>query len=105
MQVAEAPLVTVPTTEQLVDLEREVQRLIERKRRTDLHIIHLEARIHAVETSFLKETAHFGAIMTGLEGYLALAGSARLRTTRYQRIGEDALCYLCLFFAGAGSAL
>lgn len=58
----------------MVDLEKEIQRLVERKRRTDLHIIDLEARIHAVETSFLRETVHFGAIMNGLEGYLSAVG-------------------------------
>jgi len=74
--VAETPLVVVPTTEQLIDLEREIQRLLERKRRTDLHIIDLEARIHAVETSFLKETAYFGAVMNGLDGYLTAASAS-----------------------------
>lgn len=74
--MAEAPLAVAPTTEQLIDLEREIQRLLERKRRTDLHIIDLEARIHAVETSFLRETAYFGAIMNGLDGYLAAVGAS-----------------------------
>lgn len=61
---------TVPTTEQLLDLEKEIQRLIDRKRKTDLHIIDLEARIHAVETEYCKETSVFGSIINGLEGYL-----------------------------------
>ena len=74
--MAEAPLAVVPTTEQLIDLEREIQRLLERKRRADLNIIDLEARIHAVETSFLRETAYFGTIMNGLDGYLAAVGAS-----------------------------
>lgn len=61
---------TVPTTEQLVDLEKDIQRLIERKRRIDQHIVDLEARIYAVETDYLRETAQFGCILNGLEGYL-----------------------------------
>lgn len=73
VKVAEAPLVIVPTTEQLVDLEREIQRLIERKRKTDLHIIDLEARIHAVETEYFRETSIFGSIVNSLEGYLGSA--------------------------------
>lgn len=60
-----------------MDLEREVHRLIEQKRRTDLHIVDLEARIHAAETSLLRETAHFGPIIDGLDSYLAaVTGSA-----------------------------
>lgn len=88
----------VPTTEELIDLEKEIQRLVERKRRTDLHIIDLEARIHAVETSFLRETAHFGAVMNGLEGYLsavsgtgALGGISNGRKAREQIRDADRL--------------
>ena len=88
----------VPTTEELVDLEKEIQRLIERKRRTDLHIIDLEARIHAVETSLLRETAHFGAIVNGLEGYLsavsgvgAASGASSGRRAREQARDADRL--------------
>ena len=78
MQVPDVPLAVVPTTEQLVDLEREIQRLIEKKRRTDLHIIDLEARIHAVETEYFRETAMFGSLLGGLEGYLgATSGTPR----------------------------
>lgn len=86
VRVAEAPLVVVPTTEQLVDLEKEIQRLVERKRWTDLHIIDLEARIHAVETEYLRETAQFGSIATGLEGYLD-AGASTAQTPSSARRG------------------
>lgn len=76
----------MPTTEQLLDLEKEIQRLIEKKRRTDLHIIDLEARIHAVEGDYFRETALFGSLVNGLEGYLATNSSSvpqgRRNTTR-----------------------
>lgn len=51
-----------------------MHRLIERKRRTDLRIIDLEARIHATESSLLKEVSQYGPIFNGLEGYLAVGG-------------------------------
>lgn len=70
VQVAETPLAKVPTTEELLDLEKEIHRLLEKKRRTDLHIIDLEARIHALETEYLRETSTFGPLFSGLEGYL-----------------------------------
>ncbi len=75
-------LVSVPTTEQLMDLEREIHRLVERKRRTDLHIVDLEARIHAAETGFLRETAHFGPIINGLDSYLSAVGGMGTDATR-----------------------
>lgn len=65
----------MPTTEELLDLEREIQRLVERKRKTDLHIIDLEARIYAVETEYFKETAGFGSLLQGLDGYLGAGAS------------------------------
>lgn len=70
LQVAETPLAKVPTTEELLDLEKEIHRLLEKKRRTDLHIIDLEARIYALETEYLRETFTFGPLLNGLEGYL-----------------------------------
>jgi hypothetical protein len=62
-----------------VDLEKEIQRLIEKKRRTDLHIIDLEARIHAVETEYFRETNMFGSLLGGLEGYLGANGGTPRR--------------------------
>lgn len=66
----------MPTTEELLDLEKEIQRLVEKKRKTDLHIIDLEARIYAVETEYFKETSAFGSLLNGLEGYLGAGGPA-----------------------------
>ncbi|PJF16510.1 hypothetical protein PSACC_03697 [Paramicrosporidium saccamoebae] len=89
VKVAEAPLVTVPTTEELVDLEKEIQRLIDRKRRTDLHIIDLEARIHAVETEYFRETSLFGSLLNGLEGYLGASSAlSRRQGSREVRDGD-----------------
>lgn len=60
----------MPTTEELLGIEKEIQRLLERKRRADLHLIDLEARIYALESEYLRETHTFGSLIQGLEGYL-----------------------------------
>lgn len=52
-------------------MEKDIHRLIDAKRRADLLLIDLEARIHAVETEYFRETSQFGSILlNGLEGYL-----------------------------------
>ncbi len=71
----------------MLDLEREIVRLIERKRGNDLQIIDLEARIHGIETVYLQETSQFGSLLGGLEGYLGgapLSISASLLQTPSQ---------------------
>jgi len=63
-------------------VEREINRLIERKRRTDLHVISLEAAIYALETEYFREAAPLGSILTpaGMDAYLG-AGAAPLTST------------------------
>lgn len=41
-----------------------------------MHLIDLEARIHALETEYLRETSTFGALVQGLEGYLGANASS-----------------------------
>ena len=67
----------VKNIEQLLDVEREINRLIKRKRRTDLHVIGLEAAIYALETEYFREVAPLGSILTpaGIDAYLG-AGTA-----------------------------
>lgn len=68
----------VPSTaQQMMDVEREINRLIDRKRQTDLHIINLEARIYAIETEYLRDAGHLGSIFSaaGMEGYISGAGA------------------------------
>lgn len=69
------PLAQQPTTEDLLSIEDEIKRLIEKKRVTDLHLIDLEARIFASEELYNKETKQFGAIINGLEGYMGISAS------------------------------
>lgn len=53
-------------------MEKEIHRLIERKKRTDLHIIGLEARIYSIETDYIRDAAPLGSILTpaGMDAYL-----------------------------------
>lgn len=61
-----------PSAEDLVDLERELHRLINRKTLADAQIMTLETRLYDLETEYLTETAAFGNLIHGLEGYLGL---------------------------------
>ena len=61
----------IPSTEEILNIEKDIQSLIERKRRVDMNLIDMEARIYMLEGEHLKQTSsHFGSIVQGLEGYL-----------------------------------
>lgn len=66
----------VPTAEELVDIEKEIQRLISRKQQVDQRLVELEGRIYDAETRYFRDTAQFGSILTGLHGYLGVAAGA-----------------------------
>lgn len=75
-----------PSAEDLVDLERELNRLIARKTAAEASLVTLEGRLYDLETEYLTETAPFGNLIHGLEGYLGLStttggGSGNTTTT------------------------
>lgn len=70
-----------PSAEDLVDLERELQRLISRKIQADTNLVKVETRLYDLETDYLNETQSFGNLIHGLEGYLGLAPPATSTTT------------------------
>ncbi len=61
-----------PSAEDLIDLERELHRLIARKSAAEANLASLEGRLYDLETEYLTETAQFGNLVVGLEGYLGL---------------------------------
>lgn len=64
--------VTRPSAEDLVDLERELQKLIARKIQADTNLIKIDTKLFDVETEYLTETQAFGNLIHGVEGYLGL---------------------------------
>ena len=64
-----------PSAEDLIDLERELHRLIARKSTAEAHLASLEGRLFDLETEYLGETASFGNLIGGFEGYLGLTGA------------------------------
>lgn len=65
-----------PSAEDLVDLDRELQKLIARKIQADTNLVKLETRIYDLETEYLTETHSFGNLIHGIEGYLGLPPAA-----------------------------
>ena len=65
-----------PSAEDLVDLERELQKLIARKIQADTNLVKLETRLYDLETEYLTETQSFGNLIHGIEGYLGLPPAA-----------------------------
>lgn len=65
-----------PSAEDLVDLERELQKLIARKLQADTNLVKLETRLYDLETEYLTETHSFGNLIHGIEGYLGLPPAA-----------------------------
>lgn len=61
-----------PSAEDLVDLERELQKLISRKIQADTNLVKIETRLFDLETEYLTETQSFGNLIHGIEGYLGL---------------------------------
>lgn len=61
-----------PSAEDLVDLERELHRLISRKNQADIHLATLETRLYDLESEYFTETQLFGNLVYGIEGYLGL---------------------------------
>lgn len=58
---------------QLVNTERELQRLIARKQASEQHIATLEARLYDLETEYLYETTTgHGSVLKSLDGYHGL---------------------------------
>lgn len=54
----------------VLEVERELQRLIARKQTAEQHIASLEARLYDLETEYIRETsANHGSILKGLDGY------------------------------------
>lgn len=64
--------VSRPSAEDLVDLERELQKLIARKIQADSNLVKIETRLYDLETEYLTETQSFGNLIHGIEGYLGL---------------------------------
>lgn len=54
----------------VLDLEKEILRLVDRKRRVDHQLNEIETKIHTLETDYLAETRTYGNIFYGLDGYL-----------------------------------
>lgn len=65
-----------PSAEDLVDLERELQKLIAHKLQADTNLVKLETRLYDLETEYLTETQSFGNLIHGIEGYLGLPPAA-----------------------------
>lgn len=61
-----------PSPEDVLDLEKELQRLIARKQAAEQHIVNLEARLYDLETEYYRETAVHGSLLKGLDGYHGL---------------------------------
>ena len=61
-----------PSAEDLVDLERELQKLIARKLQADTNLAKMEIRLYDLETEYFNETQAFGNLIHGIEGYLGL---------------------------------
>lgn len=76
-----------PSAEDLVDLERELQRLIARKVQADTNLVKLETRIYDLETEYLGETQSFGNLIHGIEGYLGLPPSVPVNASTMRRGG------------------
>lgn len=65
-----------PSAEDLVDLERELQKLIARKIQADTNLVKIESKLYDLETEYLTETQSFGNLIHGVEGYLGLPAAA-----------------------------
>jgi hypothetical protein len=74
-----------PSAEDLVNLERDLQRLLARKTRAEATLVTLECRLFDMETEYLAETASFGSLLTGLEGYLGLTTATGNALQKQQR--------------------
>lgn len=72
LQLNNSNNVSRPSAEDLVDLERELQKLIARKIQADTNLVKLETRLYDLETEYLTETQSFGNLIHGIEGYLGL---------------------------------
>ena len=77
--------VTRPSAEDLVDLERELQKLISRKIQADTNLIKIETKLYDLETEYLTETQPFGNLIHGVEGYLGLPTSAPANNSSLRR--------------------
>lgn len=76
-----------PSAEDLVDLERELQKLISRKIQADTNLVKIETRLFDLETEYLMETQSFGNLIHGIEGYLGLPSSVPATTNGPMRRG------------------
>lgn len=93
-----------PSAEDLVDLERELNRLIARKTAAEASLVTLEGRLYDLETEYLTETAPFGNLIHGLEGYLGLSvGSGNTTTTTNNAVSTSANNRRSAFASGAAS--
>ena len=68
-------VVSRPSAEDLVNLERELQKLISCKLQADTNLVKIETRLYDLETEYLMETQSFGNLIHGIEGYLGLPPS------------------------------
>jgi hypothetical protein len=66
----------ITSQEDLLNIGKEVRRLMAKKKQADEHLIELEARIYSLETEYFKETGAYGSLLTGLEGYLGMVSGA-----------------------------
>ena len=71
-KLANSNSATRPSAEDLVDLERELQKLIARKIQADTTLVKIETKLYDLETEYLNETQSFGNLIHGIEGYLGL---------------------------------
>lgn len=74
-------MVKITNQEDLLNVGKEVKRLMAKKKQADEHLIELEARIYSLETEYFKETGAYGSLLTGLEGYLGMASGAGGQTS------------------------
>ncbi len=77
-----------PSAEDLVDLERELQKLISRKIQADTNLVKIETGLFDLETEYLTETQSFGNLIHGIEGYLGLPPSIPATTNGPMRRGN-----------------
>lgn len=77
--------VTRPSAEDLVDLERELQKLIARKIQADTNLVKIESRLYDLETEYLTETQSFGNLIHGVEGYLGLPAAVPANNSSLRR--------------------
>jgi hypothetical protein len=97
--------ITATTSASLQVLEKSISRLIEKKRKTDLCIVDLEARIHAIENISLKQLHNYGTIVKSLDGYLTQSTTTTTNATRREGTESEECKYVSKTSASYARAL